>query len=1181
MDVGLLRYFSVRGGAAALFLLCAVTIYFISQYPISSIDNSVPLSSKSVLSSPPSSYSEHNIYFEANVGQVDAQVSFLARAEGYTLFLTPEGAYFSLANEAGQQSPVFKVALQGANVAAKAVGEQRLSGRSHYYKGDNSQRWSMDAALFEAVRYQQVYPGVDLVYYGSDGQLEYDFIIAPGSDPSQIQLAFEDVDAMRINDAGELIVTVSGEQIIQQPPFAYQQMQSGERQQVASHYYLNEQNQLAFQLAAYDKERALIIDPVLVYSSFHGGSGDDRAHSMVRDSSGNLYVAGETSSVNFPETSGSSSLTGDKDVFVSKFSSTGTLLYSVYLGGSKDDVARDVAVDASGNVYLAGETLSPDFPATGGAFDTTCAANANGYCSNSKEAFAVKLDAAGSLTGGYATYLGGTLSDVAYAVAVDGSGNAYVAGSTNSIDFPTTGGVLQTALSAYNSNDAFMVKLNAAGSALTYSTYLGGALDDVPHDIDVDAGGNVFVVGFTLSSDYPTASAYDASCGQDGQCGQTIAQNRLVALGSGGTIISSPDGTVWTARTSGTGNVLQDVVWSGAQFVVVGDSGTILTSPDGVTWTSRTSGTANNLQSIVWNNSQFVSVGNTGTILTSPDGITWTTRTSGTTNNLLALSWNGSQFVSVGSAGTILTSADGISWATQVSGSNANLQSIAWNGSLFAVVGSGGAILTSPAGITWTAASSGSTEDLQDILWGDAQFVVVGNTGTILTSVDGSSWLLQDSKITTVLSGIAKQGTQYAAVGDAGVVLTSSNAATWTAQTSGSGSNLAAVAWSGGSFRTDAFISKLNATGTALTYSTFLGGEGYDFANAIRIDSAGNAYITGSSRSTGMATSGVYQNALAGSDDAFVARLNAAGSGLDFFSYLGGKSRDIAQSLELDGAGNIYVTGYTYSTDFPTASGLNGRSARCTEKTTATTYACEADVFVSKLDIAGTALAYSLYLGGNKSDFSNAIAVDSSGLNNVVYISGYSDSAQFPVTSAAIQSAHGDVTTDNVVDQSDAWLARIDDRNGDLAVIVNDTVDPVTVGNNISYSMVVTNNAALDAYGIVAKLQLGAGLTYVSATTGCSENAGLVTCSQGQLAGSASTTFSIVALPRQDGSYVSSASVSAYLNDSDSSNDTASTTTTAVLAASSSTTTGGGAYGFTMLLLSLMSLVLGFRRQAF
>jgi len=1173
MDVGLLRSFSIKGGAAALFLLCVVTLFFSSQFLASSLDKPVQLSSKSVISSQ-FSYPEQNLFFEANVGQVDDQVSFLARGEAYTLFLTASGAYFS---SVGAET-VLKVSLPGANLAAKAIGERRLSSKNHYYKGESAQKWSTDVALFEAVRYQQVYPGVDLVYYGSDGQLEYDFIIAPGSDPDQIQLVFDDVDAMRINDAGELIISVSGEKIIQLPPFAYQMLPNGERQQVASRYYLSAQNQVAFQVAAYDNAQPLIIDPVLLYASFHGGSGDDRAHSMVMDGSGSLYITGETNSVNFPETSGSSSLTGDKDIFVSKFSQAGALLYSVYLGGSKDDVARDIAVDASGNVYLAGETLSPDFPATGGAFDTTCAANANGYCSNAKEAFAVKLDATGSLTGGYATYLGGTLDDVAYAVAVDGSGNAFVAGSTNSVDFPTTGGVLQTALSAYNSSDAFVVKLNAAGSALTYATYMGGSLDDVPYDIDVDAGGNVFVTGFTLSADFPMVGAYDASCGQDGQCGQTVASNRMVALGNGGTLITSPDGTIWAAGASGTGNTLQDVVWNSAQFVAVGDSGTILTSPDGVTWTSRTSGTANNLQGIAWNTSQFVSVGNNGTILTSPDGISWTTRVSGTTNNLLALSWNGSQFVSVGSVGTILTSPDGIIWTTRVSASTASLLSIAWSGSLFAAVGSGGAVLVSLDGISWLAVSSGVATDLQDILWSEAQFFVVGNAGMILRSAHGVIWDVLNSGSSATLLGIARQGTQYAVVGDSGAVLTSTNGAQWTAQSSGSGSNLAAVAWSGAAFRADAFVSKLNAAGTAMSYSTFLGGEGYDFANGIRIDGAGNAYITGSTRSAGLATNGVYQTALAGSDDVFLARLNAAGSGLDFFTYLGGKSRDIGQSLDLDGVGNVYMTGYTYSTDFPSISGVNGRSARCSEKASDTSYACEADVFVAKLDAAGTALGYSLYLGGNKSDLSSAIAVDSSGLNNVVYVSGYSDSALFPATSTATQSVHGDVSADNVVDQSDAWLVRIDDGNGDLAVTLSDAVDPVTVGNNVSYSMVVTNNAALDASGIVATLQLGAGLTFVSASTGCSENAGLVTCSQGQLAASASTTFSVTALPRQDGNYSSSASVSAYLNDSDNSNDTASAATTAVLV-SNSATTGTGAYGFLMLLLSLLGYVLSFRRQ--
>lgn len=334
--------------------------------------------------------------------------------------------------------------------------------------------------------------------------MEYDFIVAPGADPNAIKLAFEGADKLEVNIQGDLILYAGVGELRLHRPRVYQVI-NGVRQEIPGGYVLNPEpgvqtprsQFVSFHIAAYDASRPIIIDPVLSYSTYLGGTGSDTGASIAVDSAGNAYVTGSTSSTDFP-TSGvvQPVFGGFTDVFVTKLNPTGSaLVYSTYLGGSNVDQGFGIAVDSSGNAYVTGETSSHDFPTTPGAYRTI-----GGF----DDAFVAKLDATGSGLA-YSTYLGGNLQDQGKGIAVDSSGNAYVAGTTQTPDFPITPGVFQPIFGG-GSNDGFVAKLNAAGSALVYSSFLGGSslFEEKILGIAVDSSGNAYVTGMTSSTDFPT-----------------------------------------------------------------------------------------------------------------------------------------------------------------------------------------------------------------------------------------------------------------------------------------------------------------------------------------------------------------------------------------------------------------------------------------------------------------------------------------------------------------------------------------------------------------------------------------------------------------------------------------------------------------------------------------------------
>jgi len=550
------------------------------------------------------SYYKLPLSFEANKGQTDARVHFLARGGGYTIFLAGDEAVLTLRKSSpsvsrlgkfgppgrlepfglddphpvrwpsiggylkslwrslipdlsqmvpdpnagkrgvaggpeAQPPQVVRMRLLGGNAKGRVVGLDELPGRSNYICGNDPKKWRTSVPSYAQVKFEGVYSGVDLVYYGSQRQLEYDFVVAPGANPDQIKLSFTGADGMRVDAAsGDLVLKVGDDEVRFQKPAVYQSAVApvfgtagwepdadlkvrstlGEPNPepripnpdaLSGAFVLASNNEVAFRVAGYDPRRALVIDPVLSYSTYLGGSGGDQGDGIAVDTAGNAYVTGYTMSTDFPtanplQTNCDNCQAGSSgDAFVAKLNPSGSaLVYSTYLGGSDYDVPYGIAVNTAGNAYVTGWTGSTDFPTA-----NPLQASIKGV----RNAFVTELNAGGSALL-YSTYLGGSDNDVAYGIAVDTAGNAYVTGYTMSTDFPTANPLQGTCGSCNGFYTAFVAKLNPTGSALVYSTYLGGSGGDQGDGIAVDTAGNAYVTGWTASTDFPTANPLQTKC---------------------------------------------------------------------------------------------------------------------------------------------------------------------------------------------------------------------------------------------------------------------------------------------------------------------------------------------------------------------------------------------------------------------------------------------------------------------------------------------------------------------------------------------------------------------------------------------------------------------------------------------------------------------------------------------
>jgi hypothetical protein len=454
------------------------------------------------------------LQFEINQGQTDPQVKFFSRGAGYGLFLTPQEAvltfekpvrekptrrgHFHRKNGGADAQPeAIRMSLAGANPNPRVSGQDVLPGKVNYFLGNDPKKWRTNVATYRTVRYSSVYKGVDLVYYGDQKQLEYDFIVKPGADPKAIGMKFTGAKWMHVDKNGDLVLGLRGGDITWKVPVVYQEIR-GKRRTIAGHYVLGKKRTVSFQIASYDTKKPLVIDPILTYSTFIGGDGVESAEDMALDSSGNIYLGCQASS-DFPGSaastliSTSTSLPGNCIVKLNP--TANTILYATYIGHDAQTWLYGITVDKTGCVYMTGYTKITDFPLKNPLQLTNHGGN---------DIYVAKLNANGNALV-FATYLGGTLSDVGHDIAVDGSGNAYITGDTSSKDFPLINPIQATY--GGGAQDIFIAKIAADGSSLVYSTYLGGSNLDEAADIAIDSGNRVCIAGHSNSSNFPMYKA--------------------------------------------------------------------------------------------------------------------------------------------------------------------------------------------------------------------------------------------------------------------------------------------------------------------------------------------------------------------------------------------------------------------------------------------------------------------------------------------------------------------------------------------------------------------------------------------------------------------------------------------------------------------------------------------------
>jgi len=530
--------------------------------------------------------------------------AFVARGRGYAVSVSAGDAVLSLAAGDGKApGPVVRMRVLDGDPGARPVPDQRSAGTTNLLLGTDRERWLTGLTSYGRVRYEAVYPGIDLVYHGDQSALEYDFVVAPGADAARIGLRFDGVDGVAVDADGDLVLSTGAGPVRHRRPVLYQEVRN-ERRAVPGGYALDGER-VGFRVGAYDSTRPLVIDPIVGFATYLGGGNDDRAEAIAVDAAGNAWVTGSTPSPVFPTTAGAFRAVGDDlalgDAFVTKFRPDGSVVYSTYLGGNDGfdgGLAVDIDGEGDGAAFVTGVTTSTDLPVTPGALDRTC--GTDGACNPeapfgrpTRDAFVVKLDPSGSSLV-YATYLGGSgaengvvaggvLAGEQAGLAVGPAGEAVVTGTTESADFPVTGGALQPA--QRGASDVFVAKLNTAGSALAFATYLGGSGADAAAAVAVEGSG-VVVTGTTASADFPvkgalqpvlagTTDAFVAKLDADG-----TALAYATYLGGGGFEVGSGvavdrDGAAYVAGSTSSAGIAT----AGAYDTTCGSDGTCDAKP--------------------------------------------------------------------------------------------------------------------------------------------------------------------------------------------------------------------------------------------------------------------------------------------------------------------------------------------------------------------------------------------------------------------------------------------------------------------------------------------------------------------------------------------------------------------------------------------------------------------------
>jgi uncharacterized repeat protein (TIGR01451 family) len=1115
-------------------------------------------------------------------GQSAPAGSYLARGKGYALAIEPAELRLALlrqveknqpeANESrndAKRTPRIQISrlslrLAGANPQSKPAAQQELPGRVNYFLGKDPRKWRTGVRTYGKVVYEQIYPGVDLVFYGNQQEVEYDFVVAPGADPRRIALDVLGASGVKLEASGDAAMTVPGGMVRLKKPILYQEI-DGKRKPVSGGFALKGRR-LSFQTGAYDRTKPLVIDPVLSFSTFFGGSNDDNKTfgnengAVVVDGAGDIYIAGTTVSPDLPFTAGVVDTTcgtdgtcdgGFADVFVAKLNAGGnTLLYSTFLGGENEDTLGTVGnggldVDSTGNAYVVGATRSISFPTTAGALDTTC--GTDGFCNGGFfDAFVTKLDPNGANLV-YSTYLGGSQSDEAADVRVNAAGSAFVVGITGSSNFPATGGAYQTTLGG--TIDAFVALLNATGSSLAYATYLGGSSFDAAVSLDIDSSDIAYLTGYTNSLNFPTTGGalQTAAAG-------TVMNKTTNAAGA------------WAASASGiTDGQIRAVVVapSNSQTLFAGSPLTVFKSTNGgATWTAQAGFPTVDVRSLAVDplSDQIVYAGTAqGVYKTTDGGANWTFSSSGLGGiqvNALVIDPGNPQIVYAATdGGGVFKSTDGAAnWVSSNTGIFAGvIHTLVIDPSAPTTLYAGadnGVYKTTNGASNWTSASTGIDFNRVLVLaidptspsnlYAGIDDPGIEHRGGLYKSTNGGgNWVLSNTglaqeEIAAIVVDPVTSSTVYAGTHNSGVFKSTDSGGNWVAANTGMARNVNALALDPTAPATlyaatdvsEAFVTALNSTGSALVFSTYLGGSGADAGHGIFFESVTqDLFVTGATGSPDfVTTAGAFQQVFGGVEDAFVVRINNTGTTRVYATFLGGSGIDVAIDIAAKSNGEVWVVGGTVSPDFPLANTFRGALMGVNQP----------DAFIAKLNNTGSTLMFSTYWGGSSEDVALGVALDGTG-NPVV--TGFTRSDDFFAINAFQPQIAGG---------TDAFLLKISDVAvfADLSVTGGHTPEPVPFGSPVTFFFTVTNNGPSTANNVVVYGSSSTEAVDVIAT-GATPSQGTcsivpnIVCNFGTLASGASASVTITAFASNSGVFAGTLGVGADESDPNPADNTA------------------------------------------
>ena len=901
--------------------------------------------------------------FESNKGQIDESVKFVSHGSGYDLFLTATEAVLKVQKPPAQQTDkskattaadanvregtVLRLKMLGANTTPETAGQEELPGRIHYFNGNDPAKWRRNIPTYRKAYFKDVYPGIDVVYYGNQQELEYDFVVTAGANPKLIKFAVAGADQIRLDKAGRLLLSLKHGDVTLNKPVIYQLDENGSRNEVKGAYVIKG-NEVRFKLDRFDSNKPLIIDPVLSYSTLLGSNNNDQAFGVSVDSQGNAYVTGTTDGTTFPTTAGSFKSTSTRSgAFVTKLNAAGTaLVYSTYISGEGTTNATSIAVDPSGNAHITGTTSARDFPIVNGLKTT----------SN----FFKTTDAAVN----WNNQNTGLVGDVNLIAAAPNAPNTIYAATTDGIYRSTDAGATWTKATATGlSSPTFATALavDPGNSLIVYVSVFSGLAKST------DGGNNWTTINTSsLNISLVSTIVFDPA-----------TPSTMYVGASNGLFKSTDSGATWVAQNN---------------FSVVGTPNVRALAIDPTSPLTIYAGTSNN-----------------GLFKSTNGGGVWTAMNSGmggpnpTNVNVIAIdpSNTATLYTGHGFSGGINKSTNGAaSWTpltNDLPQNNSVNAMVATSSAVYAAISNAGIIKSTNGGTNWTSANSG--------LWNTVVRTVVvrPNDSSTLYAGTGSGFFT-DAFVTklnaagsgllfsTLLGGSSEESGNGIAVDGNGNIYVAG-------QTNSLNFPVANAVQSAPATIncSDGFVTKINPSAPSYAFSTYLRGGGCDAANSVAVDSSANVYVTGTTGSNDFLIANAFQPTLSGAgccnSDAFVTKLTTDGA-LIYSTYLGGSSAETGFAITADSSGHAYVTGFTTSTNFPTMNAIQPIMG-------GGPFGFNPDGFVTKLSDGGSALVYSTYLGGSNSDTARGIAIDSA---NNVYVAGFSDSGDFPIVAGALRT---------------------------------------------------------------------------------------------------------------------------------------------------------------------------------